>query len=283
MCYPNLKSREFESLVFPPHLTPHDYTCDHLLYRIKDIFKLPQSQNEVSPRPVSLETLLSPLDSSFPTSTLQVGALASLVPGTCSALLRCTPAANHSSLELDWEKSCNSGDETSRSTLIFELLPRMEVLVLQLNLVFDGSNYALVRVPFQAGFPQCQGQEGWVNSHHLTILPALPPCNSAAVCLMRCVQRVALRVRFIIIIRISTHLLYNQALQELALGFADYTTSESVKLDNIGLNVVCAFKRFENISHPRLAESFLRQYVFVARQALEKPDVVNRVVSSMLE
>ena len=71
--------------------------------------------------------------------------------------------------------------------------------------------------------------------------------------------------------------------QELALGFVDYSSSEAIKWDNGGLDVFSAFKRFTATSDPNSAESFLRQNVFVSRQALENPDVVDRVVSGMLE
>jgi hypothetical protein len=196
MCYPDLSTLEFETLVFPPHLTPQDYTCDHLLYRIKDIFKLPQHGNDTSLNFNSSENPLASEDASSPLSTLQVGALARVVHvgGTQGALLRCTSTVMESSLDLDWEICGTVAQASSPPTQYFELLPSMEVLVLQLNSVLDEPN-AFVRVPLQDKFPQCQGQEGFVESKHLATLPALPPCHSAAVCLMRSVQRVALRVR----------------------------------------------------------------------------------------
>jgi hypothetical protein len=72
-------------------------------------------------------------------------------------------------------------------------------------------------------------------------------------------------------------------LQELVLGFVDYTSSESVLLHNCGWNVASAFERFAAASHGSSAESFLRRNVFVSSQAQENPGVVDRVVSSMLQ
>lgn len=197
MSEPDVKSQDFETLVFPTHLMPREQTCDHLLHRIRDIFKLPQPQHETCRHSASSEHPIPPTDSSSPCfPPLQVGTLARVVcgDGAQSALLRCASAASNMATESDWEKRRASGKAGSPILQIFEMLPAMEVVVLELNLATDGASCAFVRVPVQSGFPQCQGQEGLLSSKHLVPVPALPPCTSVAVCLMRSVQRVALRV-----------------------------------------------------------------------------------------
>jgi hypothetical protein len=279
----DLKDQQFETLFFPPHMMPQFQTCDHLLYRIRDIFKLPQSQNETFVHSDSSEHLISPLNTSPPISVLQVGARARVAraDGAQSALLRCT-TTKYSPLKQDWGSSCVDTDASSLPTHLFEILPTMEVVVLHLNVIIEETNYAFIRVPLQERFPQCQDQEGFVKSEHLITLPALPLCTSAAVCLMRCVQRVALRVRTFSITVLKFCFILSHT-QELTLGFVDYSSSEAIKWDNGGLDVFSAFKRFTAASDPTTAESFLRQNVFVSRQALDNPDVVDRVVAGMLE
>ena len=163
-----LPFEEFENLTFlPSQIPPQSQNCDNLLNRIKDLFRLPE---------------------------VRINDFAHVVrdDGLQGTFLRPQPASAPSSdMELEWEAT------RPRPVLPespFLILPSMEVFVLRLS-ALDEPNLALVRVQRQEGFPQCQDQEGLVESKYLVALPALPPCNSAAVCLMRCVQRVALRVR----------------------------------------------------------------------------------------
>jgi hypothetical protein len=167
-------SDEFQKLVFLSSQTPPQLdNCDNLLYRIRDLFR----------------------------SEIRINAHARVErdDGLQGTFLRPHPAARSqpacfpsSDMDLEWE-AIRPRPIVPESP--FFILPPMEVLVLRLNAV-DEPGLAFVRVlKDQEGFPQCMDQEGFVESKYLVALPAIPPCNSAAVCLMRCVQRVALRVR----------------------------------------------------------------------------------------
>ena len=72
------------------------------------------------------------------------------------------------------------------------------------------------------------------------------------------------------------------AMQELVLGFVDYTSGEATNWDNGRLDVVRAFERFAAASNVNQAESFLRDHV-VSRHAAQQPAVADDVVASILE
>jgi hypothetical protein len=185
---PDVPCQAFEKLVFLPSQIPHQsQTCDNLLHRIVDLFGLPQSQQEEQFHTNSSVFHTHTLHLAQPVATLQIGALARVVRAGSSqnTFLKFEPSEVHlTRVESDWEAMLNE----------FEIFPSMEVRVLRLNAPGE-RNHAFVRVPNdQKGFPQCKNQEGFVESKHLVAVPALPLCNSASICLMRCVHRVALRV-----------------------------------------------------------------------------------------
>ncbi len=154
-------------LVFPAELLPKPPTCDNLLLRIKDVFKPPQCPPHDHPNvPVPV----------------QVGALARVVrPDNADqgTFLRC--------------EATDSRDERVFMKPFFEIMPTMHVRVMRLNAKGE-DGHAYVQVPKQERFHLCNGQEGFVQCKYLVALPALPPCNAASVCLMRCVQRAAVHV-----------------------------------------------------------------------------------------
>jgi hypothetical protein len=133
---------------------------------MKDKFRLPHSQ---------------PQHDLIPCIPVHVGALASVVrrDNNEGTYLRC--------------EATTSQEESKFRTPLFLILPTMYVRIERLNA--EGEHgHAYVKVPKQDRFPLCDDQEGFVQSKYLVALPALPPLNAASVCLMRCVQRIALHV-----------------------------------------------------------------------------------------
>ena len=197
-------SPEIQNITLPPSVLPQSQTCDNLLHRIRDLFSLPRTQPAADSSDPQSSKDAAPSSAAFPShSAAHAGTLARYTIArvicsdehTESVFLRDSPTSEESSdLNLLWE----SGLSVSKS--LFAIAPEMIVRVVRLNAPGE-LNHAFVRVcSDQECFPECQGQEGFVESKYLDILPALPPCNSAAVCLMRCVQRVALRVRAVCIL-----------------------------------------------------------------------------------
>jgi hypothetical protein len=191
---PDIPPLAFEQLVFRPSQIPHQsQTCDNLLHRIRDLFRPPQFLQEKSSKHAQphAERMISSAHEPPSPITLQVGALARVVCVCALQKASISPQpsrASSSKLGLEWEFP---------SDILLEMFPNMEVFVLRLHPAHE-PNFAFVRVPKdQKGFPLCKDQEGYVEIKNLVALAALYPCNSAAVCLMRCVQRVALRVRTI--------------------------------------------------------------------------------------
>jgi hypothetical protein len=68
--------------------------------------------------------------------------------------------------------------------------------------------------------------------------------------------------------------------QELVLGFVDYTSGEAANWDNVQIDVVHAFERFDAASNPEDAESFLRKHLF--NHSLEDADTVDSVISNLM-
>jgi hypothetical protein len=193
-------SPEIQNITLPPSVLPQSQTCDNLLHRIRDLFSLPRTQPAAdSSDPQSSKHAAPSSAAAVPShSAAHAGMLARVICSdehTDSVFLRDSPTPEESSdLNLLWE----SGLSVSKT--LFAIVPEMIVRVTRLNAPGE-LNYAFVTVcRDQECFPECQGQEGFVRSKYLAILPALPPCNSAAVCLMRCVQRVALRVRAVCVL-----------------------------------------------------------------------------------
>ena len=189
---PDIPPVAFEKLAFRPSQIPHQsQTCDNLLHRIRDLFRPAQFLQENSSKDAQrhAERMNSSAHEAPSLPTLQVGARARVV---------CVCALQKTSIRAQPSRasSSTSGLECEfPSDILLEMFPNMEVFVLRL-LPADEPNYAFVRLPKdQKGFPLCKDQEGYVEIKNLVALAALYPCTSASVCLMRCVQRVALRVR----------------------------------------------------------------------------------------
>jgi hypothetical protein len=211
---------------------------------------------------------------------VQVGTIARVCcdQGSGSVVLRCAPKASLTQHPVAEIKALASDTKPEPA---FEILPSMDVRVLQLNAAEDACD-ALVCLPSgQDGYPQCQGQTGYVESKHLVPAPAMAPCNSAAVCVMRCVQRVALRVRIICNICVL-FLFLLISLQELVLGFVDYTSGATTNTDSSRVDFVRAFERFHTASRLSAAESFLKKHLPL-KESQRNSAVCERVIASMLE
>lgn len=71
-------------------------------------------------------------------------------------------------------------------------------------------------------------------------------------------------------------------MQELVLGFVDYTSGEALNWDNGRLDVVRAFEHFATVSNVTKAELFLRNYV-VSSHAVQQPAAADGVVLNILK
>ena len=241
-----------DKLVFLPSMLPASRTCDNLLHRIRNIFGMPESPLDQPPPAPSVPSV-------------EVGALVRVVrdDGLDSTLLRC--------------RATTSRSKDAYTVPRFAISSSMNLRVLRMDAAAE-LGFAFVSVPGgQEGFVQCKYLVGF--GHAIS----MPACDSVAVSLMRCVQRVAMRVRAPTAHYIVQWLRqFESPFQELVLGFVDYTSGEAANWDNGRIDVVRAYDRFAAASAPAAAESFLMRHLFPSR-ALEEPEATARVAAQMLE